>query len=285
MKNYSLIGTLLIVSAVCVLLGRGYEYLFWDTPIRVLMWRQDWISGFVELFGFTWEEYASSPTIDKILNFFSRSVAFFFIVSAFAVCFIKSFKQVGSLLKNTFGVVLFIYILLFIDNFSRIGYFVEHSIQIGAVLMPVIYFQHKINEKGLFLILQWLVALTFIGHGMFAMAFYPVPGEFIDMLYYAFRFEEKTSLSFLYVIGIIDIVFGLYILLPISLLKILKPVTYVVISYFIVWGFFTAIARIYTGFAMSITIDSFHEEFYKFVFRIPHAIFPFILVFILKRDQ
>jgi hypothetical protein len=280
MNNHNIkISQLLILSAFCVLIGRGYEYLFWDSPIRVLMWRQDWMESIVNLFDYSWEEYASSPTMDKIFNLFSRTIAWLFIISSIAIFFIKSNKKADLMVTISFVFILFVYILLYIDNFSRIGYLIEHSIQIGAVLMPVLYFKERISQKTLLIIIQWLVALTFIGHGLYATAYYPVPGEFVDMLYYVFKFEEKTALSFLYIVGIIDIIFGIYILLPFPILQKLKYLTYSILFYLAFWGIITGFARIYTGFAMSITIDSFHEEFYKFVFRIPHGLYPFIIFY------
>jgi hypothetical protein len=276
---------LLVLSCSLVLFGRGYQYLFWDTPIRALMWHQDWIEPLVNLFGVEWTTYASSPTVDKTLNLFSRLCGWMFLLASVLVWFYDRYqKWIAVFLKISFGLLLFIFLLEFKDNWYRIGYFIEHSIQLFAPLMLISVKQNGFTNKNNYW-LQIVTALTFIGHGLYAIGYYSIPGEFIDMIYYTLKIDEPKAIMFLKYVGIADIVLGLYLLLPFAVMYKLQVVSTPLLVYLIVWGFFTALARIYTGLSMSITTDTFHQELYKFLFRIPHAMYPLVLLLLINTPR
>jgi hypothetical protein len=275
------IGFLLLLSCSLILFGRGYQYIFWDTPIRALMWHQDWMEPLVNLFGVEWTDYASSPSVDKSLNLFSRFCGWVFMLSSIAIWWHHRFSKVVSiLLKLCFGLLLFIFLLDFKDNWYRIGYFVEHAIQLFAPLIFLMFKRDELSFKTTYFI-QVVTALTFIGHGLFAIAYYAMPGEFIDMIYYTLKMEETAAKELLYWVGILDIVFGMVLFVPLAGLKRISYLSLPIVVYLTLWGFLTAMARIYTGLAMSITTATIHEELYKFLYRIPHALYPLIILLVI----
>jgi hypothetical protein len=278
-------GFLILLSCSLVLLGRGYQYIFWDTPIRALMWHQDWMEPVVNLFGVEWTDYASSPFVDKSLNVFSRVCGWLFLLTSLLVWFYHKFeKLVTALLKISFGVLLFIFLLDFKDQFFRIGYFIEHSIQLFSPLIFLWYKKGTFEHKYTYVI-QCLTALTFIGHGLYAIGYYPHPGEFIDYFYYVIKFDEQMAKKALMIIGIVDIIFSIVLFLPTSYLERHFHAYKLFLYYFIVWGFLTAFVRIITGFSMSITSDTIHQELYKTVFRLSHGILPLVLFLVLKSNH
>jgi hypothetical protein len=99
------------------------------------------------------------------------------------------------------------------------------------------------------------------------------------------KFDEQMAKKALMIIGIVDIIFSIVLFLPTSYLERHFHAYKLFLYYFIVWGFLTAFVRIITGFSMSITSDTIHQELYKTVFRLSHGILPLVLFLVLKSNH
>lgn len=257
--------------AVFFLLGKGYEYLFWDAPLRAFFWNESFLSPFIECFT-TWENYASSPYVNETLNFFNRVIAILFLFNALIIFFEKKGRQYVYLLtKINLVISFFLLLCYFKENFYRIGYLLEHSSQFLSLFVYLLFALNILKTKRL-LILKLIAAATFIGHGLYAIGFYPVPGNFIDMVIYILHVDEDTSLVLLKMAGFTDIVVGL--------LVIFFEVRYTKFLYLfmIFWGTWTSIARSVFGLLLSFSISSVHEEWFKMAYRFPHALIPLLIL-------
>ncbi len=115
------------------------------------------------------------------------------------------------------------------------------------------------------------IALTFIGHGLFAIGYYPVPGYFIDMIIKVFHIGEDAARNLLKIVGWLDIVFAIVLLFFRG--KYLK----IALGYIILWGFLTALARIVANIYLGLGWESILPWVPAFLIRIPHFMIPIIL--------
>lgn len=148
---------------------------------------------------------------------------------------------------------------------------IEHAIMI---FLPLLFFvtliTNRISDKQVF-ILKLLTALTFLGHGLFAIGFHYVPEGFISMTGEILQFNHYDSLIFLKLVGILDLLVAVLIFLP-------KQYASSALLYMAFWGLITALARIVYG---GIVATNFQETLYYIastMYRLPHGLVPIILL-------
>lgn len=150
---------------------------------------------------------------------------------------------------------------------------IEHSLQ---VFLPLVYLRFlSIDREGgfkLHLTLAILIALTFVGHAMFAIGIHYVPDNFIAMTTAILGISDDSALQFLFVVGILDIFCALALFVPV----IRKYALY----YLVFWGIITAVARLWYG----IVIGSSYSEIFSIylpnmVYRLSHGLIPLLLLF------
>lgn len=156
----------------------------------------------------------------------------------------------------------------------------ENSMKIG---LPLFLFHciriDRINHSKLVTVLKTLVSLTFIGHGMLAIGVHQVPHSFISMTTTITGLDEVNALSFLMIVGLVDMFCALAIFINVN-------VRYIYF-YLIFWGFTTALARPMYDFI--IQESSFPDFIYwmaNMIYRLPHGIIPLLLLrkWILRRN-
>ncbi len=169
-------------------------------------------------------------------------------------------------------------ILLFITSYASFihsGYVPEQLIEHGIKLLTPLFLLRQLalnfsNMNEIIISLKILIALTFIGHGLFALGAHYVPSGFIEMTTEILGIPVSSSYLFLKIIGYIDILFALLIFTNF-------PIKFVYF-YLIFWGLLTAIARLVYG--IMTNEGSMTEIIYwasNMVYRLPHGIIPLIL--------
>lgn len=119
---------------------------------------------------------------------------------------------------------------------------------------------------------RWLVALTFVGHGLRALFDYPL---YLDYLIHFFslihiQFLPSTILMFLHAIGTIDIALSHHL----CFYKLMR-IKWVLI-YMALWGLVTALARVFFS-----GMGAWHEV----SIRAPHFLVPLALLYLLKQQK
>jgi len=89
--------------------------------------------------------------------------------------------------------------------------FIEHGIQLGVPVLFTILHLYKIRLNKLKITLKILIALTFVGHGLFALGAHYVPNHFIEMTKFSLSFSSDQSITFLSVMGTMDLIVALLI--------------------------------------------------------------------------
>lgn len=128
----------------------------------------------------------------------------------------------------------------------------------------------KIDTLGLYM--RVAVALTFAGHGLYAIGFYPVPGHFIDMIIMAFHVQENTAVVLLQWAGWLDLIVALLILAPF--------VYRYAALYAFACGILTAIARVWSNYDPTLPFGSLYQWLPETLVRIPNAIIPLAIYYV-----
>jgi len=259
-------------SLLAVFVGRAWQHLFWDAPFRAFFWDEDLLKPIVEsVFNNDWTAYVTSARVDQ--NIQSLTVAFgvLYLLCAFLVLRFNLKSKISKTLLIAGGIgLLFLSYLNMKEQFYRYGQFFEYSLQFSLPFL-LVYYQKELIQKNLEIILKILVAIVFISHGLYAVGYYPIPGQFIGMIITIFGCSQETALQVLLVAGILDFLVGVLIFVP-------KLSRYALI-YACIWGLLTSFARIVSGFYMDFIWQSIHMNLYETIYRLPHGLIPLMLLY------
>lgn len=267
-----ILGLKILVSLL--FLGRAYQGIFFDLPLRTFFWDQALLEGVVTtLTGDSWHNYVTNRSIDTdgMINTIGWSLGVFWLICAGLVFLLNKQRQ---WLKYIFYIGAFTFGLLAIlywkDKFLAMGQLFEYATQVSTPLILVYAILNGNNSTKFRLVLKIIVATTFICHGLYAVGYYPQPGPWIQWCTETFYLSsDKMAQSFLKVMGVLDfIAAGLLFFRP-----TFKPA----IWYCIIWGFMTAVARIWSNFYFDFPLESLHDWTYQTLFRLVHGGIPLLL--------
>ena len=253
--------------------------MFWDAPVRAFFWNEQLLKYWVESYmGIDWQEYVTSVGLEYFLQGITKSLGVLYIVCAVIVLSVKPAKHKGSkLLLIGASALLFLALLYYKEQFYRIGQLIEYTCQIAA---PVFLFWivrgKSITDRKVLFYMKLAIAFTFIGHGLYAVGYYPQPGHFVDMVIRIFHVSEAVARNILIVAGIMDFVLAVFIFVP----RLAKPF----LAYAFVWGFLTAMARVVAYFHVEAIADSLSQWAFETIYRMPHAGLP-LLVLLMDNKQ
>lgn len=160
----------------------------------------------------------------------------------------------------------------FIDSGYVPEQLIEHAIKL---FIPLVLFRQLAFEssqtKETVISLKVLVALTFIGHGIFALGVNYVPSSFVEMTTEILGMSVPNTYLFLKIVGYLDILCAILIFFN----SPVKPVYF----YLIFWGLITALARLVYGLLINegSAMDVIHWTS-NMAYRLPHGIIPIVLL-------
>ncbi|MFK7950331.1 MAG: hypothetical protein AB8G11_22270 [Saprospiraceae bacterium] len=268
---------LLQILAATVFFGRAWQHLFWDVPFRTLLWDEGWITPIVQRFGMTWEDYISNMEIAAWQEIIMQVVGVFYLILGLLVFFANKVsgqakakrKWIKSLLWIGSFFLFCLSLLYWKEQFYRIGQLIEYTIQWSTPIFLIVAIYHSSNNFNFRLLIKIAIALTFVGHGLYAFGYYPTPGNFMQMTIDMFAMNDTQASIFLKTVGTLDFVVAVGLFFP----KFWKPS----IIYCIIWGFATAFARIVANFDVQIPMETLHQWLHETVYRLPHGGLPLLL--------
>lgn len=259
---------LLQMSCVFIFIGRAWQHLFWESPLRVLLWDEGLLGQWVEnTFHLSWFSYVTSPLMNQLIQMIIWGIGGIFIASALISMrsdVLSRFQQAVLLIGS--ALLTFLAFLYCKDKFFRLGEFFEHAIQFGTPLALLYCFQHSATLHRLQIFLKALIVLTFVSHGLYAIGYYPVPGNFQDMTLSILPLSNQYGLLFLKIAGILDLCVAAMICLGLG--------TTPALMYAVFWGTATAMARVMANVSVSTFIYDLHQWLPETVYRLPHGIIP-----------
>jgi len=267
---------LLYLAFLGVCIGRAYQCIFWDIPIRSLLWNEEWMTSFVSgVLGLSWEDYLKHPKGDATIQVIVSTLGYTLLVSA-ALVFLKIKRWLTYTgLFTSFIVLVFIAFLYHLEKFQTAGQFLEYALQFLCPLLLWYYLKNGISKRWI-LVLKIAIALTFISHGLYALGFYPVPANFVSMTIQVLPLGNEAAVQFLYVIGIIDILFSIGLFLRGYIFRIS-------IWYCMIWGALTTSARIVANVDLSSFGSTMHQWWFESMYRLPHFLIPLLLYLVIKQ--
>jgi len=267
--------SLVKICAFTVFLGRAYQLYFFGAPFRAFLWDENLLTPVVEgIFNYSWFDYATNPAVNEWIDGFTKAVSIIFFVAAIVSLFWDRIK----LQKLKRIVVRIALILLFLigicvvkdRNYEFLQLF-ELFIQFtGPVLLLYDKKLNSVDNKNIVLGIKIAIACTFIAHGLYAMGLVYLPGHFVDMTIILLGFTEPQVGTFLYVVGLLDIIMSILIFVP-------KFSKYALI-YMIFWGLLTAFARFVAGYNKNFTEMSFYNYTYLVIYRLSHGLIPLLVL-------
>lgn len=267
MKHDKVLELILRLSAFFVLFGRGVQHLFYDAPYRIVLWNESLLTPVFNLFGWSWNEYVTSSLTDRLINYGVIAVGVLLIIASIVVAF--NYKK-GKILLYISGHYLIILSLLYMaSKYFVPAQFIEYSAQ---MLSPfaLIMFWNKCQPDRLILFIRIAVALTFIGHGSYALGFFPVPGNFIDMVINILGCTENTALVFLKIMGSLDFLAAILLFIPI--------LDHWALTFCCAWGLMTSFARVGEDSVFGI-VHTLSTLGHEFIMRGPHFLLPLFLIY------
>lgn len=273
---------LLKISCFLLFIGRAWQFLFRDAPLRALLWDEELMEGLItSVFNITWQEYVTSPATDLLIQSAIRTTGLFFLLMAGVVLFLQpKFKPGKILLIVSSFILLFLAFLYCKEKFYHHGQFFEYSIQFSLpiFLLVATYFRDRISKVQFTLYLKIAIALTFVSHGLYAIGFYPRPGVFVDMTINSIGVSEPVAHQLLFVAGILDFVAAVGLFMP----KIAKPF----IIYCVIWGLLTALARTWANLqADYFSFEILSQYLPQTLYRLPHGLLPAVLLLPFPRSS
>lgn len=269
---------ILKITVISVLLGRAWQHLFWDVPFRALLWDERLMTPVIERFGMSWQDYINNLDIAYQQEFVMQMIGVFYLFLIIFVFFIHKNKKWLKWLFWIGAFFLFALSLLYWkENFYRFGQLIEYTIQWTTPIFLIFAIYKTQNTVAFRFWIKIAIALTFVGHGLYAFGYYPVPGKFVQMILDMFALHDKEAMIFLKVMGILDFAVAIGLFLP--------YVWKVAVWYCIIWGFATAFARIVTNFDTLDPLQSLHQWLPETIYRLPHGGIPLFLWLLMRTPK
>lgn len=264
---------LLKLTVISVFLGRAYQHIFWDVPYRTFLWNEKHVAPIIKsLFGLEWNEYANSLEVDGKIQFAIKSVGIFLLVLAILVAILN--KSNFKYLKVPIFIGGLIQILLALvftkEAFFQLGQFFEYSLQFVPPFLLLYAYSSRFNLNHFYLIFKFTIGLTFFCHGLYALGFYPVPGNFIDMTISILSVDENTARLFLQIAGVLDFLILIFIFI--------KPLEFYTLFYAALWGFLTALARIVAHYDVDFMGQIMHQYTFETIVRLCNFLGPILAI-------
>jgi len=268
------------VSIFMLLLSRAWQYLYWDSPLRTLLWDEDLVSTYVSRLGWTWTEWVTSPRASLYIDLMTSSLGVGFLIAASGVFIIHKAPVVGKVLLVMGGVLCLFHALLDTKaHFGRIGHFAELSLQGFSPFLLVFLFSKYYTDQRFHIGIRVAIALTFIGHGLYAWGYYPVPGHFQQMMISGFGVTNSQALILLKIAGFLDFMAAALLFVP------AKKWAFAGLYYIIIWGFLTAMARMWSNLELSSMSNLFAFWLSETTVRFVHFLVPLALLFWWKEKK
>ena len=244
------------IWAACLLVGRAWQYLFWETPIDRLN-----------------PEILASKEITFVLGLL-------FLVGT-GICLLGEKGKRNILRDRTLWVISGFLILHSVlaarEKHWYLSQLIEHGIQWALPVLVWEVLQARPNISRLTWLLRGAIALTFIGHGMYAANIFPTPAGFIDMTTRILPVSANEASSILTLAGVLDIGIGVILLTPFHRLG-----TYA-LWYAVIWGFLTALARVVAYVEWPTLGTDLHRWGWETVHRLGHGGVPWVLLMLWAR--
>lgn len=269
-----------LLGLVMLLWGRCYQHLFFEGPYRAFFLDQQLFGGVQRaLSSLSWLDFVNSPKTDESILLYTRIIAVLWLLASFVFLFYQKIPKawLWAAALITSASLLFYAAADYLDKGYQLAQWIEYAAQIVMPVLFVLLLQ-KIAVTTWLGIAKTAIALTFLGHGLYALGYFPLPGNFVYMTTQVLGVTDAAAREILFVAGILDIAAALLLFAP--------SIDKYALLYCIAWGFLTALARpvayILPNHLLGLTV---HQTAFEFFVRFPHFILPFCTYLVLLKRE
>lgn len=270
------ITNILRLSVLLVLIGRGYQHLFFALPYTIFHsdGHENAFLAYISE-GFQVLTDLSGLTPQVWWSLFGIAVGLFFIITAALIYWPNvSYRITHPILIISSILLFFLSFTYFLAKGFHVGQWVEYTSQTIAPLLIVLV-QRGIATQKFLILLKIAIACTFVGHGLFALGVHPIPDNYLEMVGANLGVNASQAKDLLFAAGVLDVMVGIGIFLP--------TYGHWFLSYAVWWGFITSLARVTTQISLyGLSFITLHESLFKFLFRTPHFLFALIVLLTLQ---
>ncbi|MEM9527751.1 MAG: hypothetical protein AAGA31_14145 [Bacteroidota bacterium] len=275
-------------AAAGVCLGVGLIGLLHDLPLRTLLWDSNWWGWAAELLRFSWQEWVTSTSVDRFINWTGRFFGLILFLTGLQILFWQQWVERFGIRRVpivfAFFILLLQHFLIWKDHFWNLGHLLELSLQTSALLIWLFYLYLEIKlpgfkdarEQVIVTRAYWwgvrlLTAATFVGHGLYAVGYHPVPANFVMMTQSGLGVGEENARQLLWMVGWLDFLAALLLVLPWRKSQLLA------LCWIIPWAILTSLARLWS-YGGLVPFDTLLTQWAPEVIRrLPHILVPVAL--------
>lgn len=264
------VKNVVLLACASVLLGRGWQGLFYDYPIREWLWDEELMTIVLSQKAFY---AATSHTGDQLISYIGIGIGCLLALCLLTLFLGKQLRTVGLVLST---ILLFLLTLCYWkQHYLQVAGLFEYSLQWMTPLLLFWIVTKSINQTAWIRVATVSICLTFFGHGAYALGWYATPGHFLDMTMSGFLVEEPTARLLLKIAGWADMLAVVFLLCGlISKHPIARWIFKFALLYCIIWGGATALARIVSHFSSEAAFMTIGSWWWQSVYRLPHALIP-----------
>ena len=210
-----------------------------DQHYRALLWNQSLLEGVVKLFGISWEAWVGDTDYSSGIDRFRNIVGWIFTLLSIAVLVpLKNKWFCRGIVTLTTSCLFWLLITRWAAHAFDLLWPAEFCLRLALpiLFLLLIHTHNPATFQRYQLILLGACSLTFLGHGCYALGWYPTPVSFRYMLGNVISANSNTIDILLIIIGLLDIV--------IAALLWWRPTHYWTLLWMCIWGFLTASMRL-----------------------------------------
>ncbi|NRB65340.1 MAG: hypothetical protein HRU40_20375 [Saprospiraceae bacterium] len=261
------------IATVALFLGRAWQHIRWDGPYRSLFWDEVIMKPLVVFFtSMTWTDYATDPRINAGIVFLTKTIGWCFL--GCAGCTFLLLRIGRKMIWIGVFLLVFLSVLETKAHFGQLAFLLEYTLQWFTPILFLLGFGYMSWQEKHIQWAAWACSLTFIGHGLYALGWFPRPGHFIQMTLDITGWSESNCILFLKTAGWLDLIVAVGIQVPWRRIRIWSA------GYMVFWGSVTALARIVAHFVPDYWQNSLAQWLHEVIFRMPHGLIPLFLLFI-----
>ncbi len=266
------------LTLALTLLARGWLTYHWDHPVRGLIWYEEWWTPVLRTcFGISWSEFAqtSDTWITPCIEALGLGLM---LTGGFVLLLRQRFWQKWRILLVP--VMLF----MLVDVFARyaekdfqVGMAIEFMLQAFTPWLFYLLLAKKPRWRLIYPATILSVACCFIGHGSYAIGYYPVPAHYLLMTMKLLSVDIESARVFLTIVGTLDI-------LVVAALLVAR-LRQLALGYMAFWGLVTALARVLSYIDSTQKWYGLDPWLLETIVRSSHWLMPLLLLSLLRTKQ
>jgi hypothetical protein len=278
-----------LLRVTCAVMFTGHGWMCWNGQMQLhaLLQNEPLMAGIVEkLFSMDWKDWVSLQVSDHIDTAIRIQAWIFFFFATATLVPVRNWIFRFVYLLGAINLV-FLAWLKYFDAGTGMGHFFEHSSQFCLPLILYLIVFGKGWSCTAIMTAGIAMALTFTGHGLFAIGLpseipwlnHPRPGNFTEMTMLCLGLEsEVVAGRILLIAGILDLTAVLMLFSP-GRLRVAA------LSYMVIWGLLTTLARPWSHFDPAFAAEVINRWLPEAIYRVPHFGLPFCLMLALPRRR